>query len=131
MDNRSNLDIALELLDKKGKQSFKNIWDYVCEQQNYTEDEKKAKVGKFYTNLSLDSRFVQLQDNVWNLRSKETFDKVHIDIKSIYSDDEDVIESDDEPDEDTSLISKEDEDDSSDSLGHDDDIDDINKNIGF
>ena len=34
----------------------------------------------------LDGRFVTLGENQWDLRSSHTFDKVHIDMKDVYSD---------------------------------------------
>ena len=48
----------------------------------------------------LDGRFVTLGENIWDLRSRHTFDKVHIDMKDVYSDveteDEDSEEQEDE-----------------------------------
>ena len=36
--------------------------------------------------MMLDGRFVTLGENEWDLRSRHTFDKVHIDMKDVYSD---------------------------------------------
>ena len=43
--------------------------------------------------MMLDGRFVTLGENEWDLRSRHTFDKVHIDMKDVYN--EDDIPSDD------------------------------------
>ena len=40
----------------------------------------------FYTNLSLDGRFVTLGENEWDLRSRQKYEKVHIDMNDVYSD---------------------------------------------
>ena len=78
--NKSNLDVAYEIVKNVESISFNDLWNQVAEVQNYTEEEKATKVGKFYTNLILDGRFVNLGDNVWDLRERNTFDKVHIDM---------------------------------------------------
>ena len=46
----------------------------------------------FYTNLTLDSRFVNVGDNKWDLRERLPFEKVHIDMNDIYNDDEEGYE---------------------------------------
>ena len=103
--NKSNLDVAYEIVKNVESISFNDLWNQVAEVQNYTEEEKATKVGKFYTNLILDGRFVNLGDNTWDLRSKYTFDKVHIDMSDCYSDEEE--EEDKDPEE---LLSDGDED---------------------
>ena len=66
--------------------SFAKIWEAVKEAACLSEEEALAKVSRFYTNLTLDGRFVTLGENNWDLRSRHTFDKVHIDMKDVYSD---------------------------------------------
>ena len=96
MSEKSNLDVAFDLIVNTGKEvSFKEIWEEVIRVQGYDEEIAKRLMGQFYTNLSLDGRFVTLGDNKWDLRSRHTFDKVHIDMNDVYSDvettsDEDV-----------------------------------------
>lgn len=111
MEKLPDLDLAYEfLLNGNGKQFFNDIWNYVCEHQGYTEEDKVDKIGKFYTRLSLDDRFVQLEENEWNLRNRESFDKVHAELNSIYSyDDDDEINDDDDEDESISIDDDEDE----------------------
>ena len=100
MSGKSNLDVAFDLIVKTGKEvSFKDIWNEIVSVQGYDEETAKRLMGQFYTNLSLDGRFVTLGDNTWDLRSRHTFDKVHIDMNDVYSDvettsDEDVDEED-------------------------------------
>ena len=66
--------------------AFKDMWNYICEQAQLSEEDAAKRVSPFYTNLMLDGRFVNLGDNQWDLRVRQTFDKVHIDMKDVYSD---------------------------------------------
>ena len=93
--NKSNLDVAYEIVKNIESISFNDLWNQVAEVQNYTEEEKATKVGKFYTNLILDGRFVNLGDNVWDLRERNTFDKVHIDMSECYSEEEEDLDPED------------------------------------
>ena len=87
---KSNLDVAFELVSKKKNPvAFNKLWEEVSQIQGLSEEEAKLKAGKFYTSLSLDGRFITLGDNTWDLRLRYTFDKVHIDMNEVYSDDYD------------------------------------------
>lgn len=89
MTTRSNLDVAYDIVSSvNGSISFNDLWVKVCEVQGYPQNEMEGKIGKFYTNLLLDGRFVNLGDNVWDLRERNTFDKVHIDMEDCYTEDE-------------------------------------------
>ncbi len=93
---KSLLDYAYDLIRKQKEAiPFEEIWKYVVAESGLSEEEAKAKVSRFYTNLMLDGRFVTLGENLWDLRSSHTFDKVHIDMKDVYSDVE-AIDDDDE-----------------------------------
>ena len=80
---------------QKSPVGFDAIWKYVVSEAQLTPEEAEAKVSRFYTNLMLDGRFVTLGENQWDLRSNHTFDKVHIDMRDVYSDVE-ATEDDDE-----------------------------------
>ena len=91
---KSLLDLAYDyVMASKEQVSFKDLWAYVCKEAGLDEETAAKKVSYFYTNLLLDGRFVTLGENQWDLRSRHTFDKVHIDMKDVYSDVE--IEDDD------------------------------------
>ena len=84
---KSLLDHAYDFLSHTNEQvNFKDMWNYVCKEAGLDEDLASKKVASFYTNLMLDGRFVTLGENIWDLRSRHTFDKVHIDMKDVYSD---------------------------------------------
>lgn len=94
---QSLLDYAYEYVSKsKEPVSFADIWKYVVEHAGLDEETAARRVSSFYTNLMLDGRFVTLGDNLWDLRVRQTFDKVHIDMKDVYSD---VEENDDDEEE--------------------------------
>jgi len=90
MLKRSMVEVGYELLVKKqGPQKFNKFWGEVSEILGLEESEAEAYISDFYTNLSLDERFVLLEDNTWDLRERQSFDKVHIDMNDIYSEIED------------------------------------------
>ena len=85
--SKSLIEYAYELIAKsKGSVNFKEIWAYVKEQSGLSEEELNKKAGQFFTNMMLDGRFVTLGENEWDLRERHTFDKVHIDMRDVYSD---------------------------------------------
>ena len=66
--------------------NFKEIWEYVKKEAGLSEEESNKKVGQFFTNMMLDGRFITLGENEWDLRERHSFDKVHIDMRDVYSD---------------------------------------------
>jgi len=87
MSDKSLLDLAYDYVEKsKGSVTFKALWKAISKAKGYDEETANKKVSQFYTTLLLDGRFVTLGENKWDLRSRHTFDKVHIDMKDVYSD---------------------------------------------
>ena len=83
---KSLLDLAFEVISSKSEScSFDDLWNEICEQAGVDSGDISKK-SRFYTNIMLDGRFVTLGENQWDLRSRHTFDKVHIDMKDAYSD---------------------------------------------
>lgn len=99
MVKSSMLTEAFNLLNEsKTPLSFNELAKKVGEKLGFTDSELKSKIAQFYTNLSLDGRFVVLSNNFWDLRSRVSYDKVHIDMNDAYNDDysdEDNSESED------------------------------------
>lgn len=86
MSDKSLLEYAYEIVSaSKDPISFKDLWGRICEEKGLSKEEMENKVSQFYTNLLLDGRFVNLGDNIWDLRVRHKFDKVHIDMKDAYS----------------------------------------------
>lgn len=94
MDYRKSfVDTAYEAIVRNGAElPFTTLWNTVCEELGLTEEDRVNRVSYFYTQLTLDGRFVTLGENVWDLRIRHTFDKVHIDMNEIYSDEEEDVE---------------------------------------
>ena len=105
---KSLLDYAYEFVSKqKEPVSFQELWAYVVKESGLDEETAKARVSRFYTNLLLDGRFVTLGENTWDLRSRHTFDKVHIDMQDVYRDVETVDVDSEEDDEGEEFIEEE------------------------
>lgn len=87
MSDKSLLDLAFDFVNESNSSvTFKALWKAVVKAKGLSEEEADQKVSQFYTTLLLDGRFVTLGENKWDLRSRHTFDKVHIDMKDVYND---------------------------------------------
>ncbi len=85
--NESMVDVAFSVLTDAGSTvKFKDLYNSVCEKLELSEEERADRISNFYTNLSLDGRFVTLGENEWDLRSRQKYEKVHIDMNDVYSD---------------------------------------------
>lgn len=87
--NKSTLDIAYDYLKSEGSaRTFGDIWKYIV---NAAEIANPAdKVAEFYTNLTLDGRFVPLSATrheegkedkvewVWDLTERRTYEERHV-----------------------------------------------------
>ena len=87
---KSLLDVAYEVIsNSKNPIFFQDLWVKVNQEEGENPEDKQGKIGKFYTALLTDGRFVNLGDNNWDLREKYTFDKGHIDMSYCYTDEDD------------------------------------------
>ena len=71
----------------------------------FNQTQAENKIAQFYSAMMLDVRFAPLADNMWDLRSRRTYNETHVDTSSILVEDEYV--SDDEIDD---YLNAEDED---------------------
>ena len=105
MLKRSMVEVGYELLEKSEADEY---------------------ISDFYTNLSLDERFVLLEDNNWDLRERQSFDKVHIDMNDVYSEieeEEKELKEDEEEEEEEEKSYDEEFDEEENPTTHDDDDD--------
>ncbi|MBQ7244181.1 MAG: DNA-directed RNA polymerase subunit delta [Bacilli bacterium] len=87
MKEGSMLEAAERALIAEGKElKFADLWGKVKADLEITPEEEEHRIGRFYTDLSMSGRFVVLGENVWDLRTRHTYDKVHIDVNDVYSD---------------------------------------------
>lgn len=83
------VDIAYDLLSKKKKEVvFIKLWEEVSQIKGLTPAQADDLIAQFYTDISLDDRFVPLKDNKWDLRSRYRFEDVVINTDSILVDDD-------------------------------------------
>lgn len=91
------VDIAYDLMSKKKKEVlFIKLWEEVSQIKGLSQAQADDLIAQFYTDISLDDRFVHLKDNKWDLRSRHKFEDVVIDTDAILVDDdeedEDIID---------------------------------------
>ena len=86
MKDGSMLEAAFAILTAEGHEmTFQELWAKIKTELELTPDDESARIGHFYTDLSLSGQFVVLADNTWDLRSRHGYDKVHIDVNDVYS----------------------------------------------
>lgn len=83
------VDIAFDLMSKKKKEVlFIKLWEEVSQIKGLSQAQADDLIAQFYTDISLDDRFVHLKDNKWDLRSRHKFEDVVIDTDAILVDDD-------------------------------------------
>lgn len=90
LNKKPMMEIAFEVVSSRKKPvEFKKLFKEVAETMKMNDVEKERQIAHFYTQLCVDGRFVTLGQNTWDLRTRHTFDKVHIDMNDIYNEEED------------------------------------------
>lgn len=110
----------LILSENKKSMNTPTIFKKICDLLELSEEEYMDKIGDYYTSLTIDKRFVLLENHEWDLRERHAIELV-IDEEDEEEDEEISSEEDDEIEEDVDdeEISSEDE------LDDDDDLDDL------
>ena len=131
--SKSLIEIAYEFVSKsKTPVHFDDIWNHVKKEAGLSEEEAAKKAGQFFTNVMLDGRFVTLGENEWDLRERHTFDKVHIDMRDVYSDVQTTDEdSEEDEEEEYNKVFDESKDDESDASDEDENKDDSAEEENF
>ena len=89
---KSMISVAYDLLKKKRVPvTFLKLWKEVSQVIGFNEQQEEDNIAQFYSDLSLDDRFVNVGDNKWDLRSRHTYSEVVVDTEDIIID-EDVEE---------------------------------------
>lgn len=91
MNEKSLLDYGYDVLSaSKEPLKFIDLFNQSLKLSGleFSESELKVRMSRFYTQLSLDGRFITLTDNFWDLRSRHVFEQVHLDMIDAYSDEE-------------------------------------------
>lgn len=80
MSSKSLSDIAFDKLKRKKKEVlFSKLWKEVSDEVKFSEELAKRRVASFYNALMMDSRFISLEGNKWDLRERHSLDSLKID----------------------------------------------------
>lgn len=83
------IDVAFDLMAKKKKPvTFLKIWEEVSQVSGLNEQQAEDNIAQFYTDISLDERFVHMPENKWDLRSRHKYEEVVVDTNSLLIDEE-------------------------------------------
>lgn len=90
--NKSMTDVAYDImLSKKRSIQFNKLWEEVSKICKVSND----NIAQFYSDISLDSRFVALKENKWDLTERRKYDESHIDLSEIELDEDEPEEDED------------------------------------
>lgn len=98
MDKKnSTLELAEMLLnEKKGPVDTQTLFAKIADIKGYSDEERELNIGQFYTHLTVDGRFVILQDGTWDLRTNHPFEVVNTISTDFELFEEDLIEDEEE-----------------------------------
>ena len=96
------IEVAYQVLtNNNGSMPFVDLWKDVSQEMGFNQTQFEDNIAQFYTDLSLDGRFLNMSQNTWDLRSRHTYSESVMDTDSI------AIDEDDEDEEDSELIEDE------------------------
>lgn len=110
------------LLIKENKKPMNTptIFRKICDLLGYNDDEYSAKIGDYYTSLTIDKRFVLLDSNEWDIRDNHSID-VSVEDEDEEEDDEDETTEEEQPEDEEDNIDEVVDDD----LDEDDELEDL------
>ena len=116
LENMPYDDIAYRLLEEKKKQmKIIDLFNEIGKLVNLSSKEIEDKIGDFFEMLTLDKRFIMLDDGSWDLRNRHAQNIVIEDEEDVGLDDE-IEEPEEETEEEEDIFYDENEDDSDDDL---------------
>lgn len=102
------IDVAKDtLMSNNHRMPFLDLWNAVSKEMNFTASQADDNIAQFYSDLSLDSHFVNLEGNCWDLKTRHTFSESVTDTDEIAIDEDE--EEEEELEETSSDSSEEDE----------------------
>ena len=111
------------LLIKENKKPMNTptIFRKICDLLGYNDDEYSAKIGDYYTSLTIDKRFVLLDSNEWDIRDNHSIDVSVEDEDDEDEEDEDETTEEEQPEDEEDNIDEVVDDD----LDEDDELEDL------
>lgn len=105
---KSMIEVAYQVLtNNDGAMPFVDLWKDVSQEMGFSQTQFEDNIAQFYTDLSLDGRFLNMSQNTWDLRSRHTYSESVMDTDSIAIDEDDDEEEESEIVEDGYLLQKE------------------------
>ena len=90
---KSMIEVAYQVLtNNNGAMPFVDLWKDVSQEMGFTQTQFEDNIAQFYTDLSLDGRFLNMSQNTWDLRSRHTYSESVMDTDSIAIDEDDEDE---------------------------------------
>ena len=87
------VEAAFSMLEKaQSALPFKELFDQVVTELDLDKVAATNRIAKLYSDITLDSRFLSLEDNMWDLKKRHKLDDTIVDTSDIIIDDEDVDE---------------------------------------
>ena len=87
---KAMIDVAFDQLNSKKKALvFLKLWEEVSQEMGFTKAQEEDNIAQFYSDLSLDDRFVSIGENKWDLRERHTFSEVVVDTDDLMIDEND------------------------------------------
>lgn len=119
----SYTDLTYLLLKENNKSmNTPTIFKEICNLLGFSDDEYTAKIGDYYTSLTIDKRFVLLDNNEWDIRDRHSVELVMDDEEDS---EEEVEETEEEEEIDDEVMEEDDIDEVIDDEIDDDDIDEL------
>lgn len=88
-DELSMIEVARAILEDNGKRmAFADIVNEIQKYLNKSDEEIRARLPQFYTNLNTDGEFISMGENVWALRSWFPYESVDEEVNHPEDEDE-------------------------------------------
>ena len=118
----SYTDLTYMLLkENKKTMNTPTLFKLICDLLGYSDEEYAAKIGDYYTSLTIDKRFVLLDNAEWDIRDNHKIELV------VDDDEEEMDETEESEEENEEEIDETEEEEDIDSI--DDDLDDVDDDL--
>ena len=118
----SYTDLTYMLLkENKKTMNTPTLFKLICDLLGYSDEEYAAKIGDYYTSLTIDKRFVLLDNAEWDIRDNHKIELV------VDDDEEEMDETEESEEENEEEMNETEEEEDIDSM--DDDLDDVDDDL--
>lgn len=83
------IEAAFNILESvKHQLEFKDLWEQVLASKGLTQEQALEFIADFYSDLTLDNRFIGIEKTQWDLRARRTSKEAILDTSSLLYDEE-------------------------------------------